>query len=446
VALGSEPVGAEPHTAQSLIPEFTNARRAVAITSSAPPCGRRHDMNPLQSEISVTPVAIVGAGPYGLSLAAHLDTRGVPFRIFGHPMEVWRSHMPQGMFLKSDGFASNLYDPDRQFTLRRHCERHGIPYRDEGLPVRLDSFIDYGLAFQKAVVPTLTDQLVLRVERATAGFRLEIAGGETVMARAVVLATGISHCAFVPQTLRELPPGLCTHSSAHHDLSRFAGRRVIVVGGGASATDIAALLHAARASVEILSRSPVEFHARSDPKARTLWKRIQAPNLGLGPNLRSALYTAFPALFHLLPQALRLRIVRKHLGPAGGWFIREHVEGKIPMLVGYTIRDAQAVGQGVRLRCQDGTRNDVEVLADHVIAATGYHPSVDRLDLLDAGLRAAIRREDDSPLLSRRFESNVPGLYFIGVSSANSFGPVMRFSRGAEWTAVHLARHLATSR
>jgi thioredoxin reductase len=360
-------------------------------------------------------------------------------------MDVWRSHMPQGMCLKSEGFASDLYDPDRQFTLRRHCERSGLPYRDEGLPVRLDIFIDYGLAFQKAMVPALTDQLVLRVERATPGFRLEIAGGETVMARAVVLATGISHCAFMPETLRQLPLGLCTHSSAHRDLSRFAGRRVIVVGGGASATDIAALLHAERASVEILTRSPVEFHTRSDPKGRNLWTRIRAPNLGLGPNLRSALYTAFPALFHLLPKRLRLRIVRTHLGPAGGWFVREQVEGKIPMLVGYTIREAQAVGQGVRLRCQDGTRSDVELFADHVIAATGYRTSVDRLDLLDTSLRAAVRREDDSPLLSRRFESTVPGLYFIGVSSANSFGPVMRFSRGAEWTAVHLARHLAAS-
>jgi thioredoxin reductase len=349
------------------------------------------------------------------------------------------------MFLKSEGFASDLYEPDRQFTLRQYCERRGLPYQDEGLPVHLDVFVDYALAFQKAMVPALTDQLVLRIERTTSGFRLQTAAGETLLARAVVLATGVSHCAFMPEMLGQLPPELCTHSSAHHDLSRFAGRRVIVVGGGASATDIAALLHAEHASVEILARSAVEFHTRGDPNARTLWQRIRAPNLGLGPNLRSAFYTAFPGLFHRLPRSLRLRIVRRHLGPAGGWFVREHVEGKISMLVGYTIRDVQAVGQGVRLRCHDGARNEVELVADHVIAATGYHPSVDRLDLLDAGLRAAIRREDDSPLLSRRFESTIEGLYFIGVSSANSFGPVMRFARGAEWTAVHLGQHLATT-
>ena len=41
-------------------------------------------------------VAIVGAGPYGLSIAAHLRVAGVTFRIFGRPMQTWRYHMPDG--------------------------------------------------------------------------------------------------------------------------------------------------------------------------------------------------------------------------------------------------------------------------------------------------------------------------------------------------------------
>ena len=53
-------------------------------------------------------VAIVGAGPYGLSLAAHLNGAGIQTRVLGRPMDSWRSHMPQGMLLKSDPFASNL--------------------------------------------------------------------------------------------------------------------------------------------------------------------------------------------------------------------------------------------------------------------------------------------------------------------------------------------------
>ena len=81
-------------------------------------------------------VAVVGAGPYGLSVAAHLRAAGVSFRQFGHPMNLWRSMMPQGMFLKSQGFASNLSDPAGTHTLEAFCLATARPYADYGLPVR----------------------------------------------------------------------------------------------------------------------------------------------------------------------------------------------------------------------------------------------------------------------------------------------------------------------
>ena len=67
--------------------------------------------------------AIVGAGPYGLSIAAHFRSRGIPFRIFGRPMDSWLAHMPKGMMLKSDGFASNIYDPDGLIYLKEILRR-----------------------------------------------------------------------------------------------------------------------------------------------------------------------------------------------------------------------------------------------------------------------------------------------------------------------------------
>src|SRR5882724_5055753 len=78
--------------------------------------------------IPSTEVAIIGAGPYGLSLAAHLQGAAIPFRIFGNPMDSWRKHMPKGMLLKSDGFASNLSDPEASFTLAHFCAQEGIEY------------------------------------------------------------------------------------------------------------------------------------------------------------------------------------------------------------------------------------------------------------------------------------------------------------------------------
>ena len=100
-------------------------------------------------------VAIVGAGPYGLSIAAHLQGSGVAFRIFGPPMETWREHMPAGMLLKSDGFASSLSDPGSEFTLKHYCEQNQIPYDDTRVPVKLRTFVEYCMAFQRRFVSNL---------------------------------------------------------------------------------------------------------------------------------------------------------------------------------------------------------------------------------------------------------------------------------------------------
>src|SRR6202046_2202219 len=121
--------------------------------------------------------AIIGAGPYGLSIAAHLRSRGIPFRIFGRPMDSWRTHMPKGMLLKSDGFASNISDPNDEFTLRKFCSQQGIEYSDTGIPVRLDTFTRYGLAFRERMVPELEDKLGVSVQRGSVGYLLELENG-----------------------------------------------------------------------------------------------------------------------------------------------------------------------------------------------------------------------------------------------------------------------------
>jgi thioredoxin reductase len=389
-----------------------------------------------------TGIAIVGAGPYGLSLAAHLSACGTPCRIFGSPMDVWRKHMPRGMCLKSDGFASDLYDPDRHFTLAKFCADRGIRYADYGMPVPVEVFAEYGLDFQRRLVPTLSEASIVRVERAANGFTLHTDDGETIAARRVVIATGISHFSFVPAPLSSLPSDVCSHSFALRDLTRFAGKRVLIVGGGASAADLAALLVAQGASAELISRKEIEFHR--PPERMSLWRRILAPNLGLGPNFRSALYTAFPGLFRHLPARVRRRIVTRHLGPAAAWFVRDRVVAAVPMHAGFTLAAATPTRGGVRLRCEDSAGRSVEWQADHVIAATGYKVSIGRLAMLDPSLRESIRSDSGSPVLSSSFESSVRGLYFVGVAAAASFGPVMRFAIGANYTARHLGRHLAT--
>ncbi|MFC7714160.1 hypothetical protein [Nonomuraea recticatena] len=56
-------------------------------------------------------VVVVGAGPYGLSVAAHLRAAGVAVRVFGEVMASWRHPAATGMFLKSTPRATDLSTP-----------------------------------------------------------------------------------------------------------------------------------------------------------------------------------------------------------------------------------------------------------------------------------------------------------------------------------------------
>jgi cation diffusion facilitator CzcD-associated flavoprotein CzcO len=393
-----------------------------------------------------TEVAIIGAGPYGLSIAAHLRAAAVQFLIFGEPMMNWRSRMPRGMHLKSDGFASSLYDPARSFTLRRYCAENKLRYADLGLPVPLEVFAAYGMAFQKALVPSLDSRRVSKLERGDRGFILRLADGQAVLAQRVILATGISYYEYLPAELSKLPGSVCSHSADNHDLAKYKDREVLVLGGGASSTDIAALLMEHAASVQIVSRQPVIFHLPPPAKPPSLWWRLRNPNFGLGPNWRSAVYTLFPGLFRFLPLPLRQRIVSRHLGPAAGWFVRDKLVGKIAIHSGFRLRDAEVRGERVQMSFENaaGTRLDLEV--DQVIAGTGYQVDLGRLPFLSEDLRKQLELEGTSPKLSAHFESSVPGLYFVGLASTVAFGPLTRFALGARFTARRLCAHLSRLR
>jgi len=387
--------------------------------------------------------AIVGAGPYGLSIAAHLRHAGVPSRIFGRPMDTWVSHMPKGMMLKSDGFASDLYDPQGALTLKKFCAERGIPYADTGKPVPLETFCSYGLAFRERMVPELEETNVTCVEKMPGGFKVHLENGEAVEARRVVLAVGITHFENVPETLRHLPPEYFTHSARHREVSTFQGRSVIVIGAGASALDMAGLMHDAGAEVQLVSRkAEVKFHGDPTGKKRTLWERLTRPSSGLGPGLKSLFFAESPLAFHYLPGHLRLEAVQRALGPSGGYFIKNKVVGKVPLHLGYSPEGAEVRDGKVHLtlRSVDGTAK--ELVADHIVAGTGYRVNLDNLKFLSEEIRSTVQQTNGSPVLSSNFESSVPGLYFTGIAAANSFGPVMRFAFGAKFTAQRLTKVL----
>jgi thioredoxin reductase len=360
-------------------------------------------------------------------------------------MSSWRNHMPNRTWLKSDGFASSLYDPNSTFTLARYCQELSLPYADVGLPVPIETFIDYGMEFQKRLVPQLEETEVTAVAPATDGFELTTKTGDTVRSKRVVVAAGITHFGYVPPVFAGLSKEFVTHSSGHKEVSSFKGSRVAVIGAGASAVDLAGLLHEAGADTHLIARRPaIAFHEPSF-EPRPIAQRVLMPRSGLGLGWRSRLCTDAPLLFHSMPSKLRRRAVQRHLGPAPGWFAKSRFVGSVTSHLGTTMKQARVRGNCVSLKFTQQDGSDTELQFDHVICATGYRVSLQRLGFLDPGLRKKMATADDVPVLNRNFASAVPGLYFVGLASSNSFGPLCRFAYGAKFTSKRLAHHLASA-
>jgi Pyridine nucleotide-disulphide oxidoreductase len=389
-------------------------------------------------------VAIIGAGPYGLSLAAHLKVLRVEYQVFGTPMSFWRDCMPTGMELKSEGSACDLFDSGREFTIEEFYKEISRPFTGRVI-VPAEIFLAYGLEFQKRFVPDVDSRAVVSVNRSGEKFILRLQDGRIARAARVVVATGIRDYAHVPEALRGLPKDFVTHSAQYGSVDHLADRKVVVIGGGASAVDVAWSLFQRGVEVSVLCRRPkINFHP--EPPPRKWYSVIRSPDSPIGGGWKLFFYSHAPHIFRLLPEETRHRIVANTLGPFPGWFMTDRVPGRVPILGGLNVTGVEVIENRITLKTQAGDGGTRRLTADHVVTATGYRVDINRLVFLDDALKKRIRTSGGAPVLSASFESSERGLYFVGVASAATFGPVMRFVAGAEYTVRKLSRRLASAR
>jgi len=386
-------------------------------------------------------VAILGAGPYGLSATAHLRTvKGLDVHTFGEPMSFWERNMPTGMLLRSGWAASHIADPNQSLTLDSYRAASGNHFSS---PVPLDRFVDYGHWYRSHAVPNLDQRRIARVEASADGFRLILKVGEIVTARRLVVAAGISSFAWRPPEFAGLPSSLASHTSEHRELPKFTGKQVLVIGSGQSALESAALLHEAGAQVEIVARAP-RIHWLGGLVSRAI-------HGGLGPTISKLLYAptdvgpagisqvvARPDLVRRFPRPIQDWLRSRSIRPAGASWLVERLKS-VPMSLGRSSIRAVEVGGRVKVQLDDGSARTV----DHVLLGTGYKVDISKYPFLDPKLANSISRFGGYPRLTDGFESSVPRLHFLGAPAIWSFGPLMQFVVGTHYASRTLLRYIA---
>lgn len=383
-------------------------------------------------------VAIVGAGPYGLSAAAHLTDLGIDARIFGEPMEFWATGMPEGMLLRSPRPASTISDPRSAFTLEAYEAASGTaPVKR----VTWKTFVNYGKWFGEQIGTPLDRRSVTELRRDGSIFRLTLSDGASLTARRVVVAAGIGPFRKNPAVFSDLCPCRASHCYEGRKLDTL-GRRVAVIGAGQSALECAALLHEMGTDVEVIARIPALRWIGMHPRLHNLGpiSSMLYSKHDIGPIGISRL-VAYPHLLYHFPMAPKDKIRTRAVRSAGAPWLVSRLQN-VKVSVGRSVASAREIGDEVELRLDDGSERRV----DHVLLGTGYRVDLARYKFLSPDLLREIRQLDGYPDVSAGLRTSVPGLHFTGAPAARNFGPLVYFVTGTEFASTELASWLRRNR
>jgi len=403
---------------------------------------------PVRRPVQTKEVVVIGAGPYGLSTAAHLRDAGVEPYVIGQSMAFWKKNMPAGMLLRSKSEASNIAAPQKRLSITAYEKAIGRKIAD---PLPIEDFIAYGEWFQKQVAPNLDTRQVRNVSHNQDIFELTLDDGERMHAKSVVLALGIGPFFYRPERFAGIPRELAPHSSDLSDFSQFRGKRVAVIGKGQSALEYAALLHENQVEVQILTRAPALafrpfawrkhlFRQLTPGPLRGLSYRIIPPT-DLG-DVWTARKMANPDLFRRQSPDIQEKLLKDCARPVGAYWLPSRLQG-VRVRTGVTVTGVTRVGPGLKLSLSDGATDQV----DSVVLATGYRIDISKYQILDPFLKQKIKKTPDGyPMLDTNLQTSVDGLYMVGVIAEKTLGPTLRFVTGTSNAGPRLAAAVTGAR
>jgi FAD-dependent urate hydroxylase len=369
--------------------------------------------------MQVVALLVVGAGPYGVAVAAQAIERGVETVVVGRPMSFWTDHMPEGMFLRS-GIDWHL-DASGVDTFEAFIEDSGLSSAQID-PVPIDLFRQYAAWFQSQKHLSVRDRHVSRLDRNEDAFVASLDDGTQIAADVVVVAPGAAYFRQFPEWASVLPEGIGTHTC---DLVRFqelSGARVLVIGGRQSAYEWAALLGENGAErVDVVHRHDLPRFERVS------WKFVDPyidATLSRRGWWRSLSDTEQGEIAQKFWQVGRLSLE--------WWLTPRLVDKRIRSWPGtHVVETAVGDGDTVAVALSSGER----LTFDRLVFATGYKVDLPRVPYLN-GLAGGIEMVDGFPVLDEAFQSSMSGLYITGLASTRDFGPFFGFTKGCPTAAT----------
>ena len=348
------------------------------------------------------PVLIVGAGPYGLSLANYMSAMGQEFKIIGKPMELWREHTFSEASLRSEMATSEIAHPQSAYSIQTFRTQNGL---DRGKPSeRIDvkeyrQYIDWVLG---EIPYEIQPEYLTNLSQMDDYFKAKLESGETLKAKQVVIATGVAHHLKVPAEFSSAKDVI--HSYYTQEIEALQGKKVLVVGAGQSAAE----------AMEICQKNENEVHWYARKAPRFYSEPLDLPKWIFNLVVKSA------GLFRTLPHSL----IQYMFSIFSATTMTPDNEAKLTGIDSFS------------------TLPDLSTY-DHVISATGYNYTLNHMNFLADDLRDSLEMKAAMPRIDKNFMSSMRDLYFIGPSTEMFFGPPMKFMIGSQYVAPRLSKLLA---